>query len=93
MLSYSEAGRYNEALLYYHKATECNRLYVEAYCNIGVIYKNSGKLEEAITYYDKALSLNPNFAIARNNMAIALTDLGTKYKTSGEIKVCPPLSL
>lgn len=60
---------------------------MEAYCNIGVIFKNSGKLEDSILYYDKALSLNPNFTIARSNMAIALTDLGTKYKTSGDIKV------
>ena len=63
-------------------------MYVEAYCNMGVIYKNTGRLEEAVTYYEKALALNPNFTIARTNMAIALTDLGTKMKSGGNIKVC-----
>jgi Flp pilus assembly protein TadD len=60
---------------------------VEAYCNIGVIFKNLGKLEDATQYYGKALQINPNFMIARNNMAIALTDYGTKLKNEGKIKV------
>jgi protein O-GlcNAc transferase len=62
-------------------------MYVEAYCNMGVIYKNTGRLEEAVAYYEKALALNPNFSIARTNMAIALTDLGTKVKAEGNVKV------
>lgn len=61
--------------------------YVEAYCNIGVILKNLGKLEEGISYYQKALKINPNFQIAKNNLAIALTDLGTTLKNQGKIKV------
>ena len=71
-------GRYEEALRGYQSALARNPYYVEAYCNIGVIYKNLGVLEAAVSYYEKALSVNPNFKIARNNMAIALTDLGTK---------------
>ncbi len=80
---------------------------MEAYCNVGVIYKNVGQLEAAITFYDKvraavsqtqifflitpnshgqhqALSINPNFAIAKSNMAIALTDYGTFIKNQGK---------
>jgi len=70
----------------YQSALARNSQYVEAYCNIGVIYKNIGVLEAAVSYYEKALSYNPNFKIARNNMAIALTDLGTKIKNEGDIQ-------
>ena len=83
---YSELGQYELALDGYQAALLRNPYYVEAYCNIGVIYKNLGNLDSAVYYYDKALSVNPNFRIARNNMAIALTDLGTRVKNDGEIK-------
>jgi protein O-GlcNAc transferase len=78
-------GRYQEALNGYQAALQRNPCYVEAYCNIGVIYKNLGNLETAVHYYEKALTINPNFKIVRNNMAIALTDLGTKVKNDGDI--------
>src|SRR4051812_38739482 len=45
---YSELGKYEEALNYYHQAIQHNPYYVESFCNCGVIYKNMGKLEEAI---------------------------------------------
>jgi len=32
----------------------------------------------------QALSINPNFAIAKSNMAIALTDYGTFIKNQGK---------
>ncbi len=90
---YSETGRFDEALKYYHLALEHNSYYVEAYCNIGVIFKNTNKLEDAILYYGKALQINPNFLIAKSNMAIALTDYGTKLKNEGKLKVSIDSSL
>jgi tetratricopeptide (TPR) repeat protein len=44
-------------------------------------------LEEAIASYQRALDVNPNFSIARDNMAIALTDMGTVLKMKGRINV------
>eukprot|EP01102_Stenamoeba_stenopodia_P020858 TRINITY_DN8274_c0_g1_i1.p1 TRINITY_DN8274_c0_g1~~TRINITY_DN8274_c0_g1_i1.p1 ORF type:complete len:750 (+),score=169.42 TRINITY_DN8274_c0_g1_i1:210-2459(+) len=85
----SEQGKLSEALDHYEAAVNCNALYIEvsqSYCNMGVIYKNFGNLEAAIAYYDKAIQLNPNFTIARNNMAISCTDMGTKIKTEGRTK-------
>jgi len=82
---YSELGQYQDALNGYQAALQRNPRYVEAFCNIGVIYKNLGNLETAVLYYEKALGINPNFKIVRNNMAIALTDLGTKVKNDGDI--------
>ena len=42
--------------------------------------------EKAIYYYKEALKINPNFKIARNNLAIAFTDLGTNLKKQGEYR-------
>nr|CAD1838623.1 unnamed protein product [Ananas comosus var. bracteatus] len=82
---YSEMMQYDLALSCYEKAALERPLYAEAYCNMGVIYKNRGDLEAAIACYERCLTVSPNFEIAKNNMAIALTDLGTKVKLEGDI--------
>jgi predicted O-linked N-acetylglucosamine transferase (SPINDLY family) len=82
---YSEMMQYDMALSCYEKAALEKPMYAEAYCNMGVIYKNRGDLESAITCYERCLAVSPNFEIAKNNMAIALTDLGTKVKLEGDI--------
>ncbi|KAJ8493405.1 hypothetical protein OPV22_015126 [Ensete ventricosum] len=82
---YSEMMQYDLALSCYEKAVVERPLYAEAYCNMGVIYKNRGDLEAAIACYERCLTVSPNFEIAKNNMAIALTDLGTKVKLEGDI--------
>ncbi|XP_011046928.1 PREDICTED: probable UDP-N-acetylglucosamine--peptide N-acetylglucosaminyltransferase SPINDLY [Populus euphratica] len=82
---YSEMMQYDTALSCYEKAAIERPMYAEAYCNMGVIYKNRGDLESAIACYERCLAVSPNFEIAKNNMAIALTDLGTKVKLEGDI--------
>ncbi|GMJ13925.1 SPINDLY [Hibiscus trionum] len=82
---YSEMMQYDTALGCYEKAALERPMYAEAYCNMGVIYKNRGDLESAIACYERCLAVSPNFEIAKNNMAIALTDLGTKVKLEGDI--------
>ncbi|KAL8527060.1 hypothetical protein ACS0TY_016065 [Phlomoides rotata] len=82
---YSEMMQYDTALSCYEKAAIERPMYAEAYCNMGVIYKNRGELESAIACYERCLAVSPNFEIAKNNMAIALTDLGTKVKLEGDI--------
>ncbi|XP_022963007.1 probable UDP-N-acetylglucosamine--peptide N-acetylglucosaminyltransferase SPINDLY [Cucurbita moschata] len=82
---YSEMMQYDTALNCYEKAAFERPMYAEAYCNMGVIYKNRGDLESAIACYERCLAVSPNFEIAKNNMAIALTDLGTKVKLEGNI--------
>ncbi|KAJ6791412.1 putative UDP-N-acetylglucosamine--peptide N-acetylglucosaminyltransferase SPINDLY [Iris pallida] len=82
---YSELMQYDMALGCYEKAAVQRPMYAEAYCNMGVIYKNRGDLETAIACYERCLAVSPNFEIAKNNMAIALTDLGTKVKLEGDI--------
>ncbi|KAL3642700.1 hypothetical protein CASFOL_013515 [Castilleja foliolosa] len=82
---YSEMMQYDTALNCYERAAIEKPMYAEAYCNMGVIYKNRGDLESAIACYKRCLTVSPNFEIAKNNMAIALTDLGTKVKLEGDI--------
>lgn len=82
---YSEMMQYDMALNCYEKAAVHRPMYAEAYCNMGVIYKNRGDLDAAIACYERCLAVSPNFEIAKNNMAIALTDLGTKVKIEGDI--------
>ncbi|KAF8397927.1 hypothetical protein HHK36_016853 [Tetracentron sinense] len=82
---YSEMMQYDMALNCYEKAAQERPMYAEAYCNMGVIYKNRGDLDSAIACYERCLAVSPNFEIAKNNMAIALTDLGTKVKLEGDI--------
>ncbi|KAK3024067.1 hypothetical protein RJ639_043428 [Escallonia herrerae] len=82
---YSEMMQYDMALNCYERAALERPMYAEAYCNMGVIYKNRGDLESAIACYERCLAVSPNFEIAKNNMAIALTDLGTKVKLEGDI--------
>ncbi|GAV59452.1 LOW QUALITY PROTEIN: DUF588 domain-containing protein/Mito_fiss_Elm1 domain-containing protein/TPR_2 domain-containing protein/Sel1 domain-containing protein/TPR_11 domain-containing protein/TPR_12 domain-containing protein/Glyco_transf_41 domain-containing protein [Cephalotus follicularis] len=82
---YSEMMQYDTALSCYEKAAVERPMYAEAYCNMGVIYKNRGDLEAAMACYERCLAVSPNFEIAKNNMAIALTDLGTKVKLEGDI--------
>ncbi|KAI4348936.1 hypothetical protein L6164_009596 [Bauhinia variegata] len=82
---YSEMMQYDMALNFYEKAALERPMYAEAYCNMGVIHKNRGDLEAAIACYERCLAVSPNFEIAKNNMAIALTDLGTKVKLEGDI--------
>ncbi|XP_043712609.1 probable UDP-N-acetylglucosamine--peptide N-acetylglucosaminyltransferase SPINDLY [Telopea speciosissima] len=82
---YSEMMQYDMALSCYEKAVQQRPMYPEAYCNMGVIYKNRGDLELAIACYERCLAVSPNFEIAKNNIAIALTDLGTKVKLGGDM--------
>ncbi|KAK4766417.1 hypothetical protein SAY87_008059 [Trapa incisa] len=82
---YSEMMQYDTALQFYEKAALERPMYAEAYCNMGVIFKNRAELETAIVCYERCLAISPNFEIAKNNMAIALTDLGTKVKLEGDI--------
>eukprot|EP00163_Fabomonas_tropica_P034893 TRINITY_DN9955_c0_g1_i2.p1 TRINITY_DN9955_c0_g1~~TRINITY_DN9955_c0_g1_i2.p1 ORF type:complete len:727 (-),score=179.58 TRINITY_DN9955_c0_g1_i2:156-2336(-) len=79
-VAYAEEGRFPESESAYKTAIELKPDYVEALCNLGVIYKRLNKITDAIDMYEKALAINMNFAIAKNNYAIALTDLATQIK-------------
>ncbi|KAK9810285.1 hypothetical protein WJX72_008008 [[Myrmecia] bisecta] len=83
---HSESQQFEDALTYYQKAVDLNSHYAEPYCNIGVILKNQGRRDDAIAAYERALAAAPNFQIVQNNLAIALTELGTQVKAEGRLE-------
>lgn len=83
---YSEQKNFQEAEKCYLLSTIYNPIYVEAYCNLGVLAKYQGELSKSIDYYQKALNINPNLVLVKNNMAIALNDLGIQLRREGKLK-------
>ncbi|KAJ1385767.1 Tetratricopeptide-like helical domain superfamily [Sesbania bispinosa] len=95
------AGNTQEGIQKYFEALKIDPHYAPAYYNLGVVYSEIMQYDMALTFYEKAaserpmyaeaycnmgvLAVSPNFEIAKNNMAIALTDLGTKVKLEGDI--------
>jgi tetratricopeptide (TPR) repeat protein len=80
---HSERRSFGAAKEMYEAAITCHPSYPEAHCNLGVIHKEEGRLDEAIASYEHALAISPEFAIVANNLAIALTELGTRIKVAG----------
>lgn len=56
----------------------------------GVIHRDAGRLEAAVACYEAALAAAPNFAIVQQNLAIALTELGTCAKLAGKLELPLP---
>lgn len=89
---HSERRNFAAAKEMYELAIKCHPSYPEAHCNLGVIHKEEGRVEEAIASYERALAISPEFAIVANNLAIALTEMGTRVKVAGMLQ-CFCLSL
>eukprot|EP00871_Galdieria_phlegrea_P005693 jgi/Galph1/6124/GphlegSOOS_G4657.1 len=85
-VTYADLGNFDEALKFYMEAIHHHPHHTEAYCNAGVIYKEKGDLMKAIEKYNCSLETNPNFELARNNLAIAYSDLGTVWKTKADLE-------
>ena len=74
-----KVGNLEKAIKYFKKALNIDPQQPDVENALGVIY--SSELEEhkkGIEHFKKALSINPDFALARNNLAGALSNLG-KY--------------
>ncbi|XP_058003766.1 probable UDP-N-acetylglucosamine--peptide N-acetylglucosaminyltransferase SPINDLY [Hevea brasiliensis] len=74
-----------EGIQKYYEALKIDPHNAPAYYNLGVVYSEMMQYDAALNYFEKAaferpmcLAVSPNFEIAKNNMAIALTYLGTK---------------
>ncbi|MEX2112665.1 MAG: tetratricopeptide repeat-containing glycosyltransferase family protein [Pirellulales bacterium] len=55
----------------YRAAIAARPDYVEAYNNLGAVYRSAGKLAEAIQCYQRVLALRPDFVETRSNLGIA----------------------
>lgn len=67
--TFSEEGRYKEALSYYEKAKENDRSFVVAYCSIGDMHLKLNNREEALLNYRKAIKVDEDFIIPHVNLA------------------------
>eukprot|EP00743_Colponemidia_sp_Colp-15_P007545 GILK01008158.1.p1 GENE.GILK01008158.1~~GILK01008158.1.p1 ORF type:complete len:853 (-),score=154.38 GILK01008158.1:254-2812(-) len=78
-------GKADAAFRCYEQALRSNPNDVDALNNCGVILKEAEKFEEAIEAYTAALVVKPDFEAARANLAVVLTDQGTKMKLAGRV--------
>ncbi len=60
--SLAQKGKYNEAIVHYHKAVRIFPGFGYSFDNIGFISYKHGNFQEAIFHYQKAIAYNPNSA-------------------------------
>ncbi|MFY0693265.1 MAG: tetratricopeptide repeat protein [Paracoccaceae bacterium] len=88
----AQLGQLDRAIEGFHKASELNPEFPDAYSNLGNAYKAQGKLGAAVASFARALALKPDFAEAYNNLGIVLQDQGkleeaaARYKNALELK-------
>lgn len=69
--NYSDKNDLENAKKYYLKAIDEDPKYVEAYDNLGVVYRKLKEYDKAIESYKKSIALYPNGATAHQNLAAA----------------------
>jgi len=55
-----EQGKFDRAIICYHKAIEYNPYLTEAYHNLGEVFASENKFEEAISYYHEVIKIKPD---------------------------------
>ena len=66
---YGNKGDFENAEKFYLKAIKKDSKYVEAFDNLGLVYRRLGKLDKAIEYYKKSIELFPHGVMAHQNLA------------------------
>ncbi len=67
---FGKAGDNKNAEIYYLKAIEEDSSFVEAYDNLGRVYRSVGNYEEAIKKYKKSIEIYPLGQMAHQNLAV-----------------------
>jgi len=60
----------DKAVKYYEKAISIDPNYVDAYDNLGLVFRHKGNLEKAEFYYKKSIEIYPDGYVAHQNLAI-----------------------
>ena len=74
--SYENAGRLDEAILYYSKALSVRPDFAKARIHTGIVYEKMGDPKRATVEYDKALSIDPKSTEALFCLAAAREKMG-----------------
>ena len=74
-------GDFNKAEKFYLRAIKKDSKYVEAYDNLGLVYRRIGELDKAIEYYKKSIDLFPYGRMAHQNLA-AVYSFKKDYKSA-----------
>ncbi len=69
-VEYSKKKDSKNAIKYYLKAIKADPEFVEAYDNVGRLYRGEGDLEKAKMYYKKSIELYPEGIMAHQNLAV-----------------------
>lgn len=79
----------DNALKFYEKAISIDPNYIDAYDNLGLVFRHQGNLEKAEFYYKKSIEIYPKGYLAHQNLAIvyALQKLSDKALNEYEIMI------
>lgn len=69
-VKYGSEGDLGNAEKFYIKAIKKDATYVEAYDNLGLVYRKMGKYDKAIENYEKSIELYPQGTMAYQNLAV-----------------------
>lgn len=61
---------FENAIKFYEKAISIDPNYVDAYDNLGLVYRHQGNLGKSEYYYKKSIEIYPNGFVAHQNLAI-----------------------
>lgn len=81
--SYADKEDYKNAEKFYLKAIKTDKKFVEAYDNLGRVYRRIGNLNKAEEYYKKSIKLYPKGIMAHQNLAVVYS-LRKDYKNSAK---------
>jgi len=78
---YGNNQDFTNAKKYYLKALKEDDKYVEAYDNLGLVYRRLGEYDKAIDNYTKSIKIYPNGMMAHQNLA-AVYGIKKEYKNA-----------
>ena len=73
-------GNYEVAKDLYNKILKIDYNHVDAYNNLGVIFKELGEYQKAIDCYEKSIEVQPSHTPSHNNLGLVFQELGEHQK-------------
>ncbi|KKP36090.1 MAG: Tetratricopeptide TPR_2 repeat protein [candidate division TM6 bacterium GW2011_GWF2_32_72] len=82
----AQLQRHTEAIPYFKKAVQMDKIYPDPYNNLAVSYSSTGKLDEAINAIQNCLKINPRSPEGYNNIASLLIQKNELEKAEVALK-------